>query len=157
MSKPLKRALAIISLIAGFTFFKSPSLARAPIIVEPSELIISQNSFLVARSSPEIPKISILYALNSPEIDLYWKIVSEYPLFDKIIECESTWNPNAQNPKSTAYGLCQFIDGTWEYVQKKWNMELDRYNPQDQLYACERLLEEEGLQHWKAVYKCLGI
>ena len=31
-----------------------------------------------------------------------------------IIECESGWNPKAQNPVSTAGGLAQFIDGTWE-------------------------------------------
>ena len=30
-----------------------------------------------------------------------------------IIAKESSWNPNAQNPTSTAYGLFQFLDGTW--------------------------------------------
>jgi LysM repeat protein len=26
---------------------------------------------------------------------------------------ESGWNPNAQNPRSTAYGIAQFLDSTW--------------------------------------------
>jgi hypothetical protein len=26
---------------------------------------------------------------------------------------ESGWNPNAQNPSSTAYGIPQFLDSTW--------------------------------------------
>ena len=26
---------------------------------------------------------------------------------------ESGWNPNAQNPGSTAYGIPQFLDSTW--------------------------------------------
>lgn len=26
---------------------------------------------------------------------------------------ESGWNPNAQNPTSTAYGIAQFLNGTW--------------------------------------------
>lgn len=34
--------------------------------------------------------------------------------FDKLINKESGWNPNAQNPRSTAYGLAQFLDSTWQ-------------------------------------------
>ena len=30
-----------------------------------------------------------------------------------IVQKESGWNPNAQNPGSTAYGLFQFLDSTW--------------------------------------------
>ena len=30
-----------------------------------------------------------------------------------IVQKESGWNPNAQNPSSTAYGLFQFLDTTW--------------------------------------------
>ena len=29
---------------------------------------------------------------------------------------ESSWNPTAQNPTSTAYGLFQFLDSTWATV-----------------------------------------
>jgi len=29
---------------------------------------------------------------------------------------ESGWNPNAQNPHSTAYGIAQFLNGTWAGV-----------------------------------------
>jgi len=71
-------------------------------------------------------------------------------LLEEIIKRESGGDPNAKNPKSTAYGYCQFIDQTWQYVQKKWGIKLDRYNPDDQLYACGRLLEEEGIIHWKS-------
>lgn len=31
-----------------------------------------------------------------------------------IIQKESSGNPKAQNPKSTAYGLMQLLDGTWK-------------------------------------------
>lgn len=31
-----------------------------------------------------------------------------------IVQSESGWNNNAQNPTSTAYGIGQFLDGTWE-------------------------------------------
>jgi hypothetical protein len=33
-----------------------------------------------------------------------------------LIQHESSWNPNAQNPSSTAYGLFQFLNSTWAGV-----------------------------------------
>jgi hypothetical protein len=36
--------------------------------------------------------------------------------FDCLVdlwEAESSWNPSAQNPTSTAYGIAQFLDATW--------------------------------------------
>ena len=40
----------------------------------------------------------------------------EYEALQELIMLESSWNPEAQNPKSTAYGLGQFIDQTWDVV-----------------------------------------
>lgn len=34
--------------------------------------------------------------------------------FDWLVNKESSWNPNAKNPTSSAYGLMQFLDSTWE-------------------------------------------
>lgn len=34
-----------------------------------------------------------------------------------IANCESTLNPEAKNPRSTAKGLFQFTDPTWEWIQ----------------------------------------
>jgi hypothetical protein len=34
--------------------------------------------------------------------------------FDWLVNKESSWNPKAKNPTSSAYGLMQFLDGTWE-------------------------------------------
>jgi hypothetical protein len=39
-------------------------------------------------------------------------------------------------------------------VNKKWDTSLDRGNPNDQLYACDRLLREEGTVHWKSSFSC---
>ena len=36
--------------------------------------------------------------------------------FDTLINYESGWNPTAQNPVSTAYGIGQFLDSTWATV-----------------------------------------
>lgn len=40
----------------------------------------------------------------------------EWDHFNELIDRESRWNCNAQNPKSTAYGCGQFLNSTWETV-----------------------------------------
>lgn len=41
-----------------------------------------------------------------------WGKGEQWEALSWIIQKESSWNPNAQNPKSTAYGLFQFLDMT---------------------------------------------
>jgi hypothetical protein len=44
---------------------------------------------------------------------------NQWTALERLVQKESSWNPNAQNPTSTAYGLFQFLDGTWgAYGQK---------------------------------------
>ena len=97
---------------------------------------------------------SVVYAWESPV--LHYQVLGSLKgdLIDRIIFCESSGNPKAKNPRSSAYGLCQFINSTWAYVEDKWDMELDREDPIDQLYACERLLSEEGTSHWEESQCC---
>ena len=92
--------------------------------------------------------------ITAPNIPYYEVSTTLGAIVEAIIECESNGDPEAQNPTSSAFGLCQFLDSTWEYVQNKWNMELDRDDPEDQLYACKRLCEEEGTSHWKQSQHC---
>lgn len=42
-----------------------------------------------------------------------WSTGSQWSSLLSIIDHESSFNPNAQNPTSTAYGLFQFLNGTW--------------------------------------------
>jgi hypothetical protein len=42
-----------------------------------------------------------------------WDKGGNWDALQWIISKESSWNPKAQNPNSTAYGLFQFLDGTW--------------------------------------------
>lgn len=48
--------------------------------------------------------------------DLGWHTGAQWNALDQLVEHESGWNPNAQNPTSTAYGLFQFLDTTWASV-----------------------------------------
>jgi len=38
---------------------------------------------------------------------------TQFTCLDNVWTAESGWNPNAQNPTSTAYGIPQFLDSTW--------------------------------------------
>ncbi|MGR6966820.1 aggregation-promoting factor C-terminal-like domain-containing protein [Geodermatophilus sp. URMC 61] len=38
---------------------------------------------------------------------------AQFDCLELLWEAESDWNPYAQNPTSTAYGIAQFIDATW--------------------------------------------
>lgn len=105
-----------------------------------------EDVFLITYNSPIFIKNQTLASM-SDDIDIIL-------LAEKIIQCESGWDYTAQNPNSTAFGAGQFINGTWKYIQKKWGIELDRYNKEDQLYAMVRLLEEEGTRHWSASAHC---
>lgn len=43
----------------------------------------------------------------------------QWPDLNWLLTKESSWNPNAQNPVSTAYGLFQFLNSTWSTVGGK--------------------------------------
>lgn len=111
---------------------------------------------LVASISPRITKPEVhenddSVIAQAPHFVDHYSVLA---VVDKIISCESGGDPTAKNPRSTALGICQFIDGTWEYVQEKWNIELDRNDYDDQYYACKRLYEEEGRKHWLESEPC---
>ena len=42
-----------------------------------------------------------------------WGTGPEWDALSRLIQKESSFNPNAQNPTSTAYGLFQFLNSTW--------------------------------------------
>jgi hypothetical protein len=37
----------------------------------------------------------------------------QWAALDELVQRESSWRPDADNPRSTAYGLFQFLNGTW--------------------------------------------
>jgi len=97
---------------------------------------------------------SVVYAWESPVLHYQVLGCMTGDLIDRIIFCESSGNPKAKNPRSSAHGLCQFISSTKRYVEKKWDMTIDWDNPVDQLYACKRLYSEEGEKHWLESKEC---
>lgn len=66
-----------------------------------------------------------------------------------VAHAESCFDPKAKNPKSTAGGIFQYIDGTW-----KGYCEGDKYNEDDNIQCATKMLaEKDGIDHWEASRK----
>ena len=61
----------------------------------------------------------------------------EWEAFEAIVQKESSWNPNAKNPRSTAYGLGQFLKAT----QRSYGIE-GVSDPERQLEATMRYISD---------------
>lgn len=81
----------------------------------PTEIPNSQYSVL--ESPISIPKLNIpsfkYYAYE--QVTETWS-EHEWSAFNTIIQKESAWNNEAQNPNSTAFGYGQFLNSTWKLV-----------------------------------------
>jgi hypothetical protein len=62
---------------------------------------------------------------------------SQWGPFNAIVMQESGWNPNAQNPTSTAYGIGQFLDTTWATVGATKTS-----NPYAQIFDMEEYIKQ---------------
>lgn len=76
--------------------------------------------------------------------------------FIELAKVESSLNPKAKNPNSTAKGLYQFIDSTFALYCKG-----DVYNYKDNVNCFYSILEREGyprgLRHWKVSLEKAGL
>ena len=68
-----------------------------------------------------------------------------------IVDKESKWNPHAQNPRSTAFGIGQFLNSTWGLVDSKKTK-----NPYDQIDAMIKYVKVvygDGCKAWDFRYR----
>lgn len=70
--------------------------------------IIGKRNYQVGRGNPQLRSMA-----QSVANFMGWG-PDEFAAWDAVINAESGWNPNAQNPTSTAYGLGQFLNSTWK-------------------------------------------
>ncbi|SET74986.1 hypothetical protein [Paracoccus homiensis] len=82
--------------------------------MDPGELMAARDALLKPLAAvAERDAISGMQAGDGPAVSLD-------DIVAKIIGAESSGNPNAKNPNSSASGLGQFIDSTWLNVVKKY-------------------------------------
>jgi Transglycosylase SLT domain len=71
----------------------------------------STGPYSGAAGSPEV-----MAAIQTAAAKRGWGSGTQWDSLLKLIQGESGFNPNAQNPTSTAYGLFQFLNSTWGTV-----------------------------------------
>jgi hypothetical protein len=100
-------------------------ILRLLILIALSFIVLHINVALGANIEPTEPikEVEVIdtrtmpikeYAMYRVD-DIFVEGQSEY--FDELVIRESSWKPYAQNPNSTAFGIGQFLDATWETVK----------------------------------------
>lgn len=115
------------------------------------EPIRSSYIYVVAVKSPLEFKLSLREYMEREAVILGVNPV----LANCLITIESGWNPYAQNPISSAYGLGQFINSTWYRTEQRMGVDLDRDDPYDQIDAFLWLLKTDGYRHWIVWPSCV--
>lgn len=76
-------------------------------------------------------------------------------LFLRIAICESGLKEDAQNPRSTASGIFQFINSTFFNYALAYGLPTDDKNdPMVQAELAARMIADGGLSHWSESKSC---
>ena len=73
---------------------------------------VAASSGTTTTPSSEQSNVAIVQSLAAK---YGWGSGPEWQALTEVINRESGFNNNAQNPTSTAYGIFQFLDSTWTY------------------------------------------
>lgn len=68
----------------------------------------------------------------------------------ELIYRESSWRPNADNPRSTAYGYGQFLDSTREAYERKTGLEYEGH-PVNQIILTAQYIKDRYGNPWNAL------
>lgn len=86
----------------------------------------------------EYSKFIIMYVSREMGVDEHLMLA--------IADAESDFIADADNPKSTAGGLFQILDGTWEWFE----CEGEKTNPIDNTLCAIKIATTSGIHHWNA-------
>ena len=110
-----------------------------------NDVLISDSMFFKSKYPPDTIESHVLGSLIGSDRIIKRENLTPYPELNRIIWYESKNDPTAQNPKSSAYGYCQMIKTTREWVARDILEEtgyiIDYKSPKDQLQACIYLYE----------------
>ena len=98
--------------------------------------IIQSSSYQKLKHGSELLK-----EILAQQVAKYANPKDFYTLYN-VIDCESSWNEDAKNKDSSASGLAQFLDSTWNGYCGG-----DKNNPKDQIH-CLVIAWTAGYQSW---------
>ncbi len=109
----------VVALLAGCARNSSPSPSPtpgAPSAATPGATSAPPAPAASSPSGPVLPASLRPIMLQACLADGTPDAWADSPGLAEILDHESGFDPNAQNPSSTAYGLFQFLDSTWASV-----------------------------------------
>ena len=100
----------ILVLVGIFLMFMSQpkKVEEETVIALPEPTIHYANSYIEPQRKRQLPAVRGYARSKLSE--------REFNYLDQLVYLESKWDNQAQNPYSTAYGIGQFLDQTWETV-----------------------------------------
>lgn len=136
-----------ILLTAAFLVFQTEdATGENTLLTQPAPF---GETFIYATNNPIIPKIcdfSDIHLLISCFGDYYGL---SYTKALRVANCESGLRSTAQNSISSAGGIYQFIDSTWESTKIRMEEpDLVKYNAYDNIKAGLWLASNDGWRHW---------
>jgi hypothetical protein len=85
------------------------------------------------------------FSYTGPVSEEYAQTILQY-----IAKCESGNNPLAKNKLSSAKGLLQILDGTWDSFSCEGNV----LNADDNMRCGMKIATRSGLHHWDPSRAC---
>lgn len=83
---------------------------------------------------------------NVPYLVMVHDAFKDTPVMIDVAHAESSFNPTAKNPASTAKGLFQILDSTW----KDTGCEGYVYYPQDNIACAQKIQADAGTAPWNS-------
>ena len=116
-------------------------------------LAFTGNEGQVVNTQPTQEQVYITAQFREIEPREYLRELAgpDFELLDRIIYCESGWKASAQNKTSSAGGLFQFLDSTWDRYS---DLGMEKYNPYDNIRAGIALYKNEGTAPWDSSLGC---
>ena len=128
------KVFILITIIISFSAHKPLKQPIRPLLQQ-SDMYFSSKNCL-----PYTPHYQVLGSLVGIDRIIKRANLTPYTELNRIIWYESSNDPTAKNPKSSAEGYCQIIKSTREAIEKEIG-KIDWKNPDEQLRACIWLYE----------------
>jgi len=123
-----------------------PTISAGLETIPNDQMIILGGNSVVGLTSP-ISENEVLESLTD---------FRDIPVIKRIIFCESTNNPKAKNPTSSAKGLMQIINKTAGECMDYFGREMNMLDEADNLACGEYLYNRYQLKPWVSSRGCWG-